>query len=57
MGVSYPCNACWRYWALARPGRADVAVRDFRQRWAKMKSVVLNNTLQEDWDVAPDSAG
>jgi hypothetical protein len=22
-----------------------------------MKSVVLNNTLQEDWDVAPDSAG
>jgi hypothetical protein len=57
MGVSYPCNACWRYWALARLGRADVLVRDFRQRWAKMKSVVLNNTLQEDWDVAPDSAG
>ena len=23
MGLSYPCNACWRYWALAkaRPGR------------------------------------
>ena len=31
-------------------GRADVVVRDFRQRWAKMKSVVWNNTLQEDWD-------
>ena len=41
MGLSYPCNACWRYWALARAGRADVVVRDFRQRWAKMKSVVL----------------
>ena len=49
MGLSYPCNACWRYWALARLGRSDVIVRDFRQRWATMGSVVLNNTLQEDW--------
>ena len=39
MGLSYPCNACWRYWALARLGRADVVVREFRQRWATMKSV------------------
>ena len=30
MGLSYPCNACWRYWALARAGRTDVVVRDFR---------------------------
>jgi hypothetical protein len=55
MGLSYPCNACWRYWALARSGRADVVVRDFRQRWATMKSVVWNNTLQEDWNDAADS--
>ena len=25
MGLSYPCNAGWRYWALARLGRADVS--------------------------------
>ncbi|NLF09584.1 MAG: alpha-L-rhamnosidase [Pirellulaceae bacterium] len=55
MGLSYPCNACWRYWALARLGRADVAVQDFRRRWATMQSVVLNNTLQETWEVTPDS--
>ncbi len=55
MGLSYPCNACWRYWALARLGRADVIVRDFRRRWATMGSVVLNNTLQEDWHAAADS--
>jgi hypothetical protein len=55
MGLSYPCNACWRYWALARLGRADVVVGDFRARWATMKSVALNNTLQEDWQVATDT--
>jgi alpha-L-rhamnosidase len=55
MGLSYPCNACWRYWALGKLGRADVVIRDFRQRWATMKSVLWNNTLQEDWDDAPDS--
>ena len=55
MGLSYPCNACWRYWALARHGRADIVIKDFRDRWADMPSVVLNNTIQEDWTVAPDS--
>jgi alpha-L-rhamnosidase len=55
LGLSYPCNACWRYWALARLGRADLVVREFRNRWAKMPSVILNNTLQEDWHAPPDS--
>jgi alpha-L-rhamnosidase len=55
MGLSYPCNANWRYWALAQGGRADVIVRDFRERWATMDSVKLNNTLQEDWQARPDS--
>ncbi|MCR4412677.1 MAG: hypothetical protein NUV77_09660, partial [Thermoguttaceae bacterium] len=55
MGLSYPCNANWRYWALAKAGRADVVVKDFRQRWATMRSVVENNTLQESWQAAPDS--
>jgi len=55
MGLSYPANAGWRLWALAKAGRADVIVKDFRERWATMDSVKLNNTLQEDWKAAPDS--
>jgi hypothetical protein len=56
MGFSYPCNAGWRLWALGRAGRADVIVQDFRNRWATMESVTLNNTLQEDWHDKPDSS-
>lgn len=55
MGFSYPANAGWRLWALARGGRADVVLRDLRERWAPMDSVRLNNTLQEDWEARPDS--
>ena len=55
MGFSYPCNAGWRLWALARGGRADVIVKDLRERWAVMDSVKLNNTLQEDWTARTDS--
>jgi hypothetical protein len=56
MGFSYPANACWRLWALAKGGRADVIVTDLRQRWSKLESVKLNNTLQENWHVTPDSS-
>jgi hypothetical protein len=55
MGLSYPANAGWRLWALGKGGRADIILKDFRERWATMDSVRLNNTLQEDWKVAPDS--
>jgi hypothetical protein len=55
LGLSYPCNANWRYWALAKAGHAEVIVRDFRRRWAGMRSVVENNTIQEAWDAQPDS--
>jgi hypothetical protein len=55
MGFSYPANAGWRLWALARGGRADVILQDLRGRWAAMDSVRLNNTLQEDWQAKPDS--
>ncbi len=55
MGLSYPCNAGWRLWALARCGRADVIVSDLRKRWATMSSVKENNTLQEDWQASHDS--
>jgi len=55
MGFSYPANAGWRLWALAKGGRAEVIVKDLRERWAKMDSVRLNNTIQEDWQAKPDS--
>ncbi len=55
MGFSYPCNAGWRLWALAKGGRADVIVNDLRTRWAPMTSVIENNTLQEDWVARHDS--
>jgi len=56
MGLSYPGNAYWRYWALAKLGRTDVIVNDWRERWATMPSVVLNNTLGEWWTPKPDSS-
>jgi hypothetical protein len=55
LGLSYPANAHWRYWALAKMGRADVVIGDWRKRWATMPSVVLNNALQEMWQVEPDT--
>ena len=45
----------WRLWALGKCGRADVIVKDLRERWATLDSVRLNNTLQENWHVKPDS--
>ena len=54
MGFSYPANAGWRLWALGKGGRADVIVKDLRERWANLGSVKLNNTLQENWHAKPD---
>jgi alpha-L-rhamnosidase len=55
MGLSYPANAGWRYWALAEGNRTDVIIQDFRNRWATMDSVRLNNTIGENWAPLPDS--
>lgn len=55
MGFSYPCNAGWRLWALAKAGRADAILSDLRGRWVEMESVKLNTTLQEGWHARPDS--
>ena len=55
LGFSYPANAGWRLWALAKGGRSEALVKDLRTRWAPMDSVRLNNTLQEFWTVKPDS--
>ncbi|GCE14777.1 alpha-L-rhamnosidase-related protein [Tengunoibacter tsumagoiensis] len=55
LGLSFPANGGWRYWALARVGRIDIVLQEFRNRWATLDSVLLNNTLQEAWDVESDS--
>ncbi len=55
MGLSYPNNAGWRLWALAKGGRADVIAHELRHRWATMDSVIENNTVQEDWETRPES--
>lgn len=55
MGLSYPCNAIWRYWALVRGRAIQVVIDELRNRWGKMDSVIENNTLQEHWVVKPDS--
>jgi hypothetical protein len=47
MGVSYPANTVWRHRALCLSGRADVVLREYRELWASLPSVLLNNTLQE----------
>ena len=54
MGLSYPANAGWRLWALAKGGRGDAVLNDLREVWAKMPSVLLNNTLQEHFQIKPD---
>lgn len=55
MGFSYPGNAHWRLWALGMSGKEQVVIDEIRNRWALLDSVRLNNTLQEDWHVQPDS--
>jgi hypothetical protein len=55
MGFSYPANAGWRLWALAKAGEAQVVLDELRNRWARLDSVRLNNTLSEDWHATPDS--
>ena len=56
MGVSYPCNAVWRYWALAENGEVETLMYDLKNKWGKMPSVWENNTLQEDWNAGYDGS-
>jgi hypothetical protein len=55
MGLSYPANAPWRFWALGRHGRADAVLAELRAKWVAMPSVLQNNTLAEFFAPAPDS--
>jgi hypothetical protein len=53
--LSYPANSHWRMQALARHGRIDAVLKELRERWAALPSVLLNNTISEDWTARPDS--
>jgi alpha-L-rhamnosidase len=53
--LSYPANSIWRLQALARHGRIDAVLAELRERWARMPSVLQNNTISERWEPRPDS--
>lgn len=55
LGLSYPANAHWRYWALAKAGNVQPILDDFRSRWYGIESVAENNTLAETWHVRHDT--
>ncbi|MDZ7878363.1 MAG: hypothetical protein U5L45_11860 [Saprospiraceae bacterium] len=55
LGISYPCNAVWRYWALAENGELETLLNDLRNKWGKLPSVLESNTLQEDWNAKHDN--
>jgi hypothetical protein len=54
-GLSFPPNAVWRYWALAKAGQIETILQELRGRWLEMDSVLENNTLAEDWKPERDS--
>lgn len=56
LGISYPANAGWRYWALASEGHVAAVLDEFREKWYTIPSVTLNNTLAETWEIRPDSS-
>jgi len=56
LGISYPANACWRYWALAKQGEQATVIKEFADIWYAIPSVALNNTLAETWQVTSDSS-
>ena len=55
LGLSFPANSHWRMQALARHGRIDAVLRELRERWAGLPSVLRNNTLSEHFEVRADS--
>ena len=54
LGISYPCNAVWRLWALVKYRKIESVLSDLRTKWGRMSSVWENNTLQEFWTAYPD---
>jgi alpha-L-rhamnosidase len=56
LGLSYPANTIWRYWALSKGGRIQAVINEWRDKWWNgMASIHSNNTLAEDFNAKPDS--
>lgn len=55
LGLGYPTNACWRWWALGKGGRPAAILKEFREVWAPIDSVRLNNTIGEHLRQPADS--
>jgi alpha-L-rhamnosidase len=43
----FPGLVAWPWWALAKGGRTDVVLKEMRERFATMPSVLLNNSIEE----------
>ena len=57
MGITHPCNARFRWQALALHGRGDAIVNDVAKRWSRLISISENGTLPESWELAEGSMG
>lgn len=55
LGLSYPANSNWRYWALAKAGVIQPIINEIKTKWVDIESVKENNTIAEWWKVKPDS--
>ena len=55
LGISYPCNAVWRMWALSENNEMDLVLNELRDKWVPMPSVTENNTLSEFLNAKPDN--
>ena len=55
VGQSYPANQFWNVMGLLEGGRIQPVLDDLRERWATMASVRDNLTIQEHWDIRPNS--
>ncbi len=55
LGMSYPPNTNWYLWALGKAGKTEAIFHDLNTRWKQLRSAYENNTMQEDWQVFPDT--
>jgi len=55
VGISYPANTVWRFWALAENDEIEPVMDELYRKWCNMNSVIENNTIAENWTTEPNS--
>lgn len=55
VGRAYAPLICWRLWALSEGRRPEAVLRELREVWATLPSVLLNNTISETLETKPDT--